>query len=337
MPLIITPGQLKERAELYHQIGIMLTAGITLPQALEQVERNSPRAIRPAIQRLLANLREGFTLTDSLERLGRWIPSFDAALLEAGEMSGRLDASFKLLASYYTERAQMARQVISDLLYPLFVFHFAVFIFPFIQWFKTSNTLAFVLTILGILGPLYGAAFFIVYACQGRHGEHWRALIERTLRPIPMLGTARKFLALARLAAALEALLTAGVPIIEGWELAATASGSPQLRRTVVGWKRALENGSTPAELVSQSGVFPELFAGLYHTGEVSGKLDETLLRLHNLYQEEGSRKLRAVAAWTPKLFYLGVALIVAYKIVSFYAGMYGPGSDLDKALKGFE
>jgi type IV pilus assembly protein PilC len=336
MPLIITPGQLNQRAELYHQLGIMLTAGITLPQALEQAERNAPRALRPTIHKLLEFLREGLTLTDALVELGRWIPSFDAALLEAGERSGRLDASFKLLALYYRERAQMARQMISDLLYPLFIFHFAVFIFPFIDWFKTNNTVLFLATEVGILAPLYALAFFILYACQGRHGERWRALIENLLHPVPVLGTARRFLALARLAAALEALLTAGVPIIDAWELAATASGSPELRRVVLNWKEPLAQGSTPAELVSRTRAFPELFASLYHTGEIAGKLDETLLRLHTLYQDEGSRKLRAVATWSPKLLYFGVMLIVAYKIISFYAGMYGPGSDLDKAIKGF-
>ncbi|HWD17940.1 MAG TPA: type II secretion system F family protein [Verrucomicrobiae bacterium] len=336
MPLIITPGQLNERAELYHQIGIMLAAGITLPQALDQVSQTSPRSLRPTLQTLQRGLREGLTLTDSIETLGSWIPSFDAALLEAGERSGRMDATFKLLATYYRDRAQMARQALSDLMYPLFVFHFAAVLFPFIEWFKTGNTFHFILSVVVILGPLYGVAFFIVYACQGRHGEHWRSAIESALRPIPMLGTARRFLALARLAAALEALINAGVSIVSAWELAATASGSPALRRVVVGWKEPLEQGCTPSELVSNARVFPELFVGLYHTGEVSGQLDETLRRLHTMYQEEGSRKLRAVAQWSPKLLYFGIMLIIGWKIVSFYSGLYGPNSDLDKALQGF-
>jgi type II secretory pathway component PulF len=335
MPLIITPGQLNQRAELYHQISIMLTAGITLPQALEQAQRNAPFGLRPAIRKLLECFREGMTLTDALGELGRWIPSFDAALLEAGERSGRLDQTFKLLSVYYSERARMARQVISDLLWPLLTVHVAILVFPFIDWLKTNNTVVFVGTVLGILTLLYGTAFIIVYACQGRHGERWRALIESLLRPIPVLGTARRFLALARVAAALEALITAGVPIINAWELASTASGSPAIRHTVLSWKEALATGTTPAELVSQSSIFPELFAGVYHTGEISGKLDESLLRLHNIYQEEGSRKLRAAATWSPKIVYFGIMIFVGYKIISSYADMYGPNSDLGKILNG--
>lgn len=330
MPLIITPGQLNQRAELYHQLGTMITAGLTLPQALEQVKRNSPRALRPQIYRLLTCLQEGYTFTDAIAELGRWMPSFDAALLEAGETSGRLDQAFRLLSTYYGERAKMARQIISDLLYPMFVFHFAVFLFPFLKWFAGGSALDFGLTVGLILGPLYGITFFALYACQGRHGEKWRSLIESWLKPVPVLGTARRYLALARLAAALEALLNAGVPIIQAWDLAAAASGSPELRRVVAGWKEPLANGTTPAELVGNARAFPEMFAGQYHAGEISGKLDECLLRLHAYYQEEGSRKLRAVARWSPQFIYYGVALFVAYKVITFYVGYF---NQVNKAM----
>ena len=48
----------------------------------------------------------------------------------------------------------------------------------------------------------------------------------------------------------LEALISAGVNIVEAWDLAATASGSPALRRVVATWKPPLTAGQTPAEIV---------------------------------------------------------------------------------------
>src|SRR5262249_21070287 len=140
---------------------------------------------------------------------------------------------------------------------------------------------------------------------------------------VPLLGKARRYLALARLSAALEALLSAGVTIIEAWELAATASGSPALRRLVVGWRPLVDAGQTPSEVVNASRRFPELFANQYATGEVSGKLDDALRRLHQYYQNEGSRKLHALAQWTPRAIYLCVMLLIAYKIIMFWTGYF--------------
>ena len=327
--MIFTPGQLSRRADFYHQLGQLTGAGLGLIQALEQLRRNPPdRSYREPISRVLEQITDGDTLTGAMQRCGHWLPAFDLALLQAGEQSGRLDACFRLLADYYTDRARLARQMIGDLAYPAFLLHFAVFIFPFAQFFTSGNLAAYLCQTLGVLLPLYAVVALVIFAAQSRHGEAWRACFESLLNPIPVLGAARRYLALGRLAAALEALLSAGVTIIEAWELAATASGSPALRRTVLGWRPLVNAGQTPAEAVSASGSFPGIFASQYATGEVSGQLDDTLRRLRAYYQEEGSRKLHAVARWTPRAIYLCVVVMIAYRIISFYTNYFNQVRD---------
>ena len=111
--------------------------------------------------------------------------------------------------------------------------------------------------------------------------------------------------------------------VIEAWNLAATASGSPAFRRAVAAWKPQLAAGRTPAELVRACRLFPETFANLYASGEISGKLDETLRRLYSYYQEEGTLKLNLFATWTPRLAYCIVAVIIAYNVIQFYTGYF--------------
>jgi len=221
MPLIVTPRQLSQRAEFYYQLGSLLTAGVTLMQALETQYRNPPdRSFREPVSNLLKHLRDGHTFGDALERAGRWLSSFDIALLRAGEQSGRLDACFKMMSGYYRERAQLAKNVLSDLTYPVFVFHFAIFLLPFPDLFKNGDLAVYAGQTVGILAPIYAVILLGMYACQGKHGERWRSKLEALLHPIPVLGRARRELALARLSAALEALISAGVGIVEAWNLA---------------------------------------------------------------------------------------------------------------------
>jgi type II secretory pathway component PulF len=258
-----------------------------------------------------------------LRRVEHWLPALDVALLQAGEHSGRLEATFRLLTDYYNARARMARQLISDLAYPVFLFHFAVFIFPFPTLFLTGNWMAYLFQTFRILLPIYVVVGLVIYAAQSGHGETWRAQLEAVLLRIPVLGTARLYLALSRLAAALEALLNAGVTVVEAWEMAATASGSPALCRAVQAWRPLVNAGQTPAEAVREAPIFPELFATQYATGEISGQLDDTLKRLRVYYEDEGSRKLRAVAQWTPRAVYFFVVLTIAYQVLHFYIGYF--------------
>lgn len=325
--LLITPGQLSSRSELFHQLAQVTASGIGLISALEILQRNPPRpSLRAPILRLLHQLREGHNFGDSLERSGRWLSSFDVALLQAGEQSGRLPDCFRVLAHYYAQRAQLARQVIGFAVYPLIVFHFAVFIFPvgkLTDLILKGAVVPFVWQKLCVLLPVYGVAWFLAYALQSTHGEHWRAMIERWLAMVPVLGPARRSLAIARLSLSLDALLNAGVTMIEGWELAANASGSPALRRVVVRNKPELIHGRTPSEMVSASREFPPTFASLYHTGEISGTLDDALKRSHAFFEEEGSRKTKQFVFGLAGALVAGVMLMAAWNIIRFYLGYF--------------
>jgi len=237
-----------------------------------------------------------------------------------------LDACFGLLATYYEERAQLARNVLRDMAYPMFVLHMAVLLFPislFTGLLLQGRVFPYVWQKLTILGPFYGAAFFLLYVCQGKRGESWRAFVEQVLRWVPLVGAARRYLALARLSAALEALISSGVTIVEAWELAAAVSGSPALRQTMAPAKKRMLDGETPGEVIGSISIFPETFASLYRSGELSGKLDQTLRHLHQRYQEEGTRKLRAAAEWGPRLAYLGIAAYIGFVVIRFWVGYF--------------
>lgn len=328
MPLIVTPWRLQQRAELYHQLGSMMSAGITLPQVLEHLIVSPPdRSFRRPLMELSTHLAQGSTFAEAMFRAKQWVPAFDIALLQAGETSGRLDACFKLLAQYYNEHAKMAREMISQMMYPFFLFHLAFLIFPphllpKLVW--EGDVVGFVKQKVFFFVPFYVVVFILIYAGQGKHGENWRAKIEKILHLIPLIGSARRQLALARLSAALEALINAGVSIIEAWELAASASGSPALRKAILAWRPLVESGTTPGEALAGSREFPDMFTNLYRTGELSGKLDETLLRLRDYYTHEASRKLKMISEWLPKLLYIIILIVGGMMVIKFWTNYYG-------------
>lgn len=324
MPLIFTPRQFALRAHFYQQFGQLLSAGLPLINALETMARNPPaESFRKPLQQMVEQLKQGTTVSESVQHLGHWMPPFDIALVEAGEHSGRLDTVFKQLAAYYTERAALLRRLLADMAYPALLLHMALFIFAFVAYVRNSNGTQFMVRTLGVLLVLYTAVFLMIKAMQSRRSVGWRAFVERALRPVPVLGSARQSMALARLAGALEALLNAGVNIVQAWELAADASGSPALIRTVTDWKPKVENGQTPSEIINGSSEFPELFRNLYHTGEVSGQLDDTLKRVRDHYQDDGNRKFHLLSQWVPRFIYFGVAGFIAYKVIAFYTDYF--------------
>jgi type II secretory pathway component PulF len=334
----------------------MIAAGVPLTKALEMAGRNRSIGIpQRTIQELVHHLQEGHTFTDamqlvsgqkrgmdvSLKRFNKayWLTEFDMALLSAGEESGRLDTVFKVLARYYAARAKAIHDAIGGSIITIVTLHVALLVFPtsFLTEFvlgiingQFSRCLPFIIEKILVFGILYGGAWFLAFSAQGNRGEGWRSAVESITGHVPGLRSALKSLTVARLAMALNALLSAGVPVIRAWELASSACGSPHLKREISKWTPALEASTTPAEMVAQIPYFPEMFAQLYQTGEVSGKQDETLSHLHAYFEEEGFRKLRTFCVILMLVIYFTVAILVGYFVIHFYMQYF------NEALKSF-
>jgi type IV pilus assembly protein PilC len=334
MSLIVTPGQINRRSQLYYQLGSMITAGVPLLKALEMASRNnSLRASKRAILALLSHLQEGRTFTDSMKEVQGWVPEFDVALLSVGEESGRLDTSFKLLARYYASRAKIIRDTITGLIVTIMTLNVFLLVFPlgyligFAMGIINNNfaqCVPFIIEKVVVFGGLYGGVLLLIFACQGNRGESWRAMTESIFRMIPLLRIALKSLALARLASALDALTSAGVSVIKSWALAGAACGSPHLKREILNWIPQIEAGATPADMVNQIHYFPEMFRNLYSSAEISGKLDETLGRLQSYYEEEGFHLLRLFTRILNGIIYGSIVVLVGFNIIRFWMNYYG-------------
>src|SRR6185503_10922724 len=98
---------------------------------------------------------------------------------------------------------------------------------------------------------------------------------------------------------------------------------SVRLKREVAGWPPLLEEGVTPAQLLAESRAFPELFSTMYNTGEISGTIDDSLVRLQRLHQERGTSQFRIIADWLPKIVYFIIVIYVAYCIINAYMSHY--------------
>jgi type II secretory pathway component PulF len=299
------------------------------------------------VQELAQLLQEGHTFTDAMQlasgqkrdatmavkvRSGYWLSDFDVALLSAGEESGRLDSSMRTLARFYRARARIIRDTISGSMVTFLTLNVFLLVFPvgLLQEFakgimdsRFQECLPFIIEKAIAFGLLYGGFSLLAFVFQGHRGESFRAMIEAFLNVIPMLREAIKYIAVARLSLALEALFNAGVPVIRAWELAAAACGSVHLKREVGKWGPQLEAGITPAELVAQTPYFPETFAHLYQAGEISGKMDETLTRLHQYHEQEGFNKLQFFFRVFGYLLYFGMVALAGFFVIRFWMGYF--------------
>ena len=123
--LIETPRSYQRRSEFYHQLSMLQQAGVGIRDSLHQINPHS-RQEAEEIRGTLDQMGSGATFSESLSGRTRWLPDFDRLMIEAGETSGQLDQTLRILSEHYEHRSSLIRQVLLKLAYPVLLIHFII-------------------------------------------------------------------------------------------------------------------------------------------------------------------------------------------------------------------
>jgi type II secretory pathway component PulF len=148
-------------------------------------------------------------------------------------------------------------------------------------------------------------------------------LLDRFLRPLPLLGATWVELDYWRLTRNLAMLSQTSLGVISSVRLCAETCRSPRLATALRHAANEAETRGAPlGPSLRASGEFPVELIALWQTGEQSGRLDETFRHLALLFKDRSQYRLREISRWTPRLAYLLVVLFMAFQILRL-AGSY--------------
>ena len=317
---------LAARAAAYQQLGILLDAGFDLQHALGVlIARPDAGRDSRAWQAIALAQRRGLGLCDAIRASrSRW-PAFDLALLGAGERSGRLAACCTLLGRYYTNHTNLLRSVLAAATYPIVLLHALLVLGPLPALIRDGDLMAYLTQSLGTLAAIYGLLAGLQRMLRQPQRVVWRARVEGILRGVPVLGDALRTLALARLAAALEALLSAGLGMDEAWSTAGAASGSPALSAATARFAPQLARGASASTVLRTSEAFPQDFTYHYQAAEAAGRLDHSLRLLATRYEAAGFQSLRQFCRVLPQLLMVVLAVLIGFQLVKAWQAQLPP------------
>lgn len=256
----------RHRAEFYRMWQVALSAGFTHFIALEQMGPRGTGAVEALRQYLLDGTRRGMSIGGQIKFRPSLFEPFEAALLRAGEESGALERSLRLMADYQMARFRMMMAIKKRMAYPLFVSLVAVWLLPLplVFYGRPSEYLAMVVT--GTLGwYLFGGA--VVTAAARRYFD--QPALQR-----------------ARLARTLATALAAGLPLGKAIRHGVDAAASPALSRFVEGHPETVLTSQGLADSFAGAPLLtPELLATM-RVADTTGDVETSLERLAALYED---------------------------------------------------
>jgi len=340
-----SPVSEKELVVFIRQFATMIDAGLPLVQCLEILSTQGDNKAFNAILKDIKNaVEEGATFSDALRRHPKIFDELFVNLIAAGEIGGILDVILQRLAVYIEKRVKLRRQVRGALVYPTAVGLVAVavvvvmmvFVLPsfeamFADFGGADQLPELTKLVIGISDWFVGNGIWLVlilaaasagisYSYRQPAGkEFWHRLILT----VPILGPTMRKIAVARFTRTLGTLLGSGVPILDAMNIVGKSAGNVVVEQAILRVTDRIREGSTMAEPLLQTGVFPPMVVQMIGVGEQTGALDQMLTKIADFYEEEVDIAVAALTSLLEPIMMVVIGGIVGFILVAMYLPIF--------------
>jgi len=309
----------QDKAVFYRQIGIMLGSGISLSSALRQVQSNSN--FKTIINILVTGVEQGESLSNAMSKIEGVFTRMEIVSVSAGEKSGTLAETAERLANYFEILQNVKNKLIAGMIYPAILLHAAIII-PAIPLLFTKSVAAFLMRILPMFILIYGAGFGIFFVKKLLSKPEMIETRDAFILKLPLgLGKLFTKMAVIKFLQSFTCLYGAGVPVIESVKIAAECSGNKIIETELLKAVPRIHHGSNLSSAFAGNAYIPHIVIDMFSTGELSGRLDESLEKAIWHLQQEVNLAVEAILKLVPVVVYIIIAVYVAFIVISFYAG----------------
>ncbi len=334
-----SPVSRRKVALVVRQLGVMVGAGLPLAESLSVLHRQEEnRRLRATVQTIARDVESGNSLASAMSRHPRIFGRLAVAMTSIGETGGRLDQSLLRLATELEKAAAITQQVRGAFAYPLVVGAIGVLVVSVILWrvvpvfselyegldaelplltrVVVEASRSFASWALGALMALTGIALGVGRMRRTGYGG---ALCDRLALRLPLFGGLLRHAGISRFCRTLSVLTEAGVPVLEGLEIARRAVGNRHLEGAISSVRSKVEAGASLATPLRQTGLFPPMVVQMVAVGERTGELDVSLEKVADFYEEEVRRTTATILPLLEPLLILVLGLVIGAIVIAMY------------------
>ena len=134
---------------------------------------------------------------------------------------------------------------------------------------------------------------------------------------LPQVGPLVRKIEVARFSRTLGSLLANGVPLLTAMGIVRDTVGNSVIARSVEQVTRALRAGSDLAGPLAESRAFPALAVHMVRVGEETGRLEEMLEEVAEVFDQEVRQSIKTLLALLEPALVLGLGALIGGIIVS--------------------
>lgn len=341
---------LKEKLFFTQYLGLMLKSGISLSVALDSLSKQSKNKRFSAILKDVSNnVEKGVSLTESLKLYDKVFGELYINMIEAGEISGKLEEVLGNLYIQIKKQHELNSQVKGALIYPATILSamlvIGVFMFIFVvpellniitsydiemplptkifiaisQFLLNNGILALIILVFAII--------FLVQVFKTHQGKYF---FQYFFLKIPIISPIIKKINLAKFSRIVSTLLKTDIMIIKSFRIASNTLGNLHYRKVVIEMSEQLKKGKQLNEvIVTYPKLFPPSVTQMVAIGEKTGELDNVLDELAEFYEMEVNQTMENLPSIIEPLLIVVLGVVVGGIAVAIMLPYYSLISSL--------
>jgi type IV pilus assembly protein PilC len=334
----------KDLTVFTRQLSTMVAAGVPLVQALEMIGRGHEN---PSMQDLILGIKgdveAGSSLAEALDKHPKYFDELYCNLVRAGEQAGALETLLNKIATYMEKTESIKGKIKKALYYPSAVIVAAfivmaillIFVIPQFQTlFKNfgADLPAFTLFVINLSKivqewwwAIFGGIAAVAYGLFEfrRRSRKFARLLGQLSLKLPILGDIFTKGAIARFCRTLSVLFAAGVPLVEGMQSVAGATGNAIYQEAVLRMREQVATGQQLQMAMRLTGLFPNMVVQMVQIGEESGQLEDMLAKVADFYEEEVDNAVDALSSLIEPIIIGILGTLIGGLVIAMYLPIF--------------
>jgi type IV pilus assembly protein PilC len=334
---------LKSLVVFTRQFSSLIDSGVPIVQCLNILAEQERRAgFKRVLTKIKEDIESGAGLAESLQKHPKCFSEFFVRVVEAGEMSGTLDTAVRRVGAQLEKLGRLKAKVIGAMIYPGATMVIAIIVLIFLlvkvipeiaKLYTDSNaklpdiTLAvlalsrwvqdnFLLIIFGLVAS--GLSVVVLSRSPGFR-KHWDPIALK----IPLFGGLIQKSAIARFSRTMSTLVSSGVPLLTAFDICAKLMSNLAIRGNIERASASVAEGKTMAAGLAVKGIFPPMVIHMVNIGEMTGKLDELLAKVADIYDDEVDDAVSNLTGLINPVMIIVVGIMIAFLLVAMYLPIF--------------
>ena len=332
------------------QFATMLRAGLPVLNTLNMLEEQTKaKNMKNIIITIRKDLESGNSISKCFEKHPKVFDTVVVNLITAGETSGKLDVFLDKIVIALEKREKIKSKIKSALFYPGVLFSVAVLVTifmlinvvpVFVKMYDgmgvavpgstaaimaasdfmrspTGGGLTLVLMILFVITLRY------LIKTQYKVRKVWHQFILK----IPVFGNLIQKSILARVSLVLGNLSSAGVNLLESFDIAKSVTTNTVVVEALENVKKGVFSGETLTKLFNKEKVFPTIFSQLISVGEQTGSLDAMFGSVASYYEEEFDTAVANLSSLIEPIMIVFMGITIGGLMIAMYAPIFNVGA----------